>query len=261
MEIISFRDIYKDLLHRGHKVSPRGEEVIEIENASYIFTPFQRFINFECRKLSVPYIKKEFLWYLKGDRFDNSICKYASFWKTIQNKDGSFNSNYGQYIFGIENQFDIVLNILKKDKDSRRASIIILKPEHINSDTKDVCCTYAINFRIREDILNMTVHMRSNDAIFGLGNDLPCFSFIFEMMYNTLKEFYPSLEQGLYYHNVDSFHVYARHYEMLEKIANKDELEQVNCPKISGSKEVKFLRTLDFDGIPLEYHFIKWLTN
>ena len=258
-----FIKIYNDV-YFGHYVKPRGELIVELENYSYELKPYVRFQNFESRKLNVDYIKTEFLWYLKGDRFDSSICDHAKIWKSVINKDGSINSNYGQYIFGKSNQFDTVVNLLKNDKDSRRASIMILNNDHLKSDTNDVPCTYSINFRIRNNKLNMSVHMRSQDAIYGMGNDAPAFSFIHEMMLNALRRYYPDLEHGNYFHSADSFHVYERHFQMLDKLrSNNDYYEIVNCPKISGPDEVDYLRSLStqISRPPSGFQFTNWLLS
>jgi thymidylate synthase len=255
-----FIKIYNDL-HYGQYVKPRGELIIELENYSYELNPYVRFQNFESRKLNIDYIKKEFLWYLEGNRFDLTICDHAKIWSGIINTDGSINSNYGQYLFNDINQFDNVINTLKLDKDSRRASMTILDSKHLKSNTKDVPCTYALNFRIRNNLLNMTVHMRSQDAIYGMGNDAPAFSFIHEMMLNALKEYYPELQYGNYHHFVDSFHVYERHFKMLDKLRNGDSYDIIKCPKISGPDEVKFLKNQSYKTMePLsKFEFTKWL--
>ena len=255
-----FLDILTPLTTQGVKVSPRGLEVTEIENYSYEVPPYVRFMNFDNRHLNINYIKTEFLWYLKGDRYDVSIANHAKIWQSIMNSDGSFNSNYGQYFFGEQNQFDTIVSILSQDRDSRRASVLLLTKEHVCSETKDVPCTYAVNFRIRNNRLNMTVRMRSQDAIYGMGNDLPTFSFIHEMMYNSLLEFYPDLVYGTYHHSVDSYHVYERHYDMLLQIVKGAPFVQVECPKMSGHEEVKFLRAMKFEDIPEKFEFTRWLT-
>jgi thymidylate synthase len=230
--------------------------------------PYVRFANFKARKLKLEYIKREFRWYLKGDRYDTSITEHASMWKGLVNADGGINSNYGQYI---NKQFDKVIETLKADKDSRRAGIMILSSEHLLSDTKDVPCTYAMNFRIRDNKLNMTVHMRSQDAIFGMGNDAPAFSFVQEMVYVTLRDTYPELVMGNYHHFADSLHIYERHFEMVEEILEHPiEFDSIDCPRISSSAEVEYLRSnqiendldmTDINPIPDEFNFVKWLVS
>lgn len=269
-----FREIYKKLILKGKYSAPRGLKIIELQNFHCTFPPYVRFINFKNRKLSLNYIKKELLWYIKGDKFDTSITKEATMWSHLINKDGSINSNYGQYIFGKQNQFDRVVNILKKDKESRRAIIVLLNNGHLKSHTLDYPCTCTINFHIRDSKLYMYVHMRSQDGVYGLGNDLPCFSMMHEMLYVTLKQHYKNLEYGDYYHSVDSFHVYEKHFEMIEELTNidistkrcknkytKSKFSLVLCPKISNINEVKFLRKLDFSKIPNNFNFTKWLNT
>lgn len=268
-EALPFLEIYKEIIEHGKELSPRGLLIKEIENAHYILPPYVRFTNFASRKLSLKYIKREFLWYLKGDRYDTSITEHASMWKGLVNADGGINSNYGQYI---NKQFDKVIETLKADKDSRRASIMILSAEHLQSETKDVPCTYAINFRIRDNKLNMTVHMRSQDAVFGMGNDAPAFSFVQEMIYVTLRDTYPELAMGHYHHFADSLHIYEKHFAMVnEMLANPRDFEAVDCPKISSSAEVEYLRNNkletdvgkdgDLNPIPDTFKFAEWLIS
>ncbi len=262
----TFYDIFYNLKMKGNLVSPRGQKVLEVENYGFVFPPYVRFCSFEARKMNLNYIKQEFLWYLKGDRYDLSILEQASMWKTLVNKDGGINSNYGQYIFYpyLNSQFDKIIELLKDDKDSRRASIVILNKDHILSETNDLPCTYSLNFRIRNNKLNMTVRMRSNDLIFGLTNDAPTFSFTHEMIFVSLKQFYPDLELGEYYHSADSAHIYERHFNMLEQILDPNaKFLEVECPKINDHFEVKTLRSLNnasFQMLP-EYKFINWLTD
>jgi thymidylate synthase len=261
-----FRDIFARFDAKANMVRPRGQLVREVENFSYELPPYVRFQNFASRKMNLSYFKREMLWYLKGERFDTSICDHAKIWRDVVNKDGSINSNYGQYVFSRKHndisQFDNVINVLCADKDSRRASIVILNNEHLLSDTNDVPCTYALNFRIRHNELNMSVHMRSQDAIFGMGSDAPAFSIIHEMVLEALRIKYLSLKMGYYFHSVDSFHVYERHWGMLEKIIAGDDFEKIECPKISGPQEVEYMMKRIHDkNHRSNYEFSNWLLN
>lgn len=259
---LEFGSIFRRLKRDGKYTSPRNMLVLEAENFTYSLSPGVRFPSFKCRNLKIDYVKREILWYLVGNKFDTSICEHAKMWRSLVNDDGSINSNYGQYIFGDQNQFDNVVNSLKTDRDSRRASIVILNNDHLVMKTNDVPCTYSLNFRIRDNKLNMSVNMRSQDAIFGMGNDAPAFSVVHEMVLNALRETYSDLEYGVYHHKADSYHVYERHFDMFDKICSGDQFEHVDCPFISGSDEVKFLRSLKNDvkqAVPDRFKFVQWL--
>jgi len=256
-----FYNIFRKLFLLGRRCSPRGLEIIEIENFNYTLSPYSRFCNFEKRKLNLGYIKKEFLWYLKGDMYDTSITEHAKMWGNLVNDRGVINSNYGQYIFA-NRAFYRCANELIKDKDSRRGSITILNNSHLEEEqVKDLPCTYYINFRIRDNKLNMSVGMRSQDAVFGMGNDAPCFSFIHEMMFVYLKDTYKELEYGEYYHSANSFHIYERHFQLLKDLNTIARYNEVVCPKISCKDEVDFLIKHDFSNIPEEFNFTKWLNT
>ena len=260
-KIMTFNDIYRDVSDNAKLCSPRGLLVKEIEDYAYTLAPRDRFAAFTSRKLSVNYIKDELLWYLKGDRHDLSISEKAKIWQTVIT-DGQLNSNYGHYIFKRSlGNIDYAYTLLKNDPDTRRASITILDESHLYLDNRDVPCTYAINFRIRDGVLNASVHMRSQDAVYGMGNDVPAFSFVHEMLCVMLRDGpYPDLVMGPLHVAVDSFHVYERHFEMLEKI--KDEPQQaVFCPWISSHDEIEALRAGDVTGAARSFPFSRWLTQ
>ena len=219
-----FYPILKELRAYGKLVNPRGEPTIELTDFSYVLPPRVRFMCFDSRKLKLDYVKQEFLWYLRGERTDVSIRKLAAIWDGIINVNGTINSNYGHYIFnsvsgdGVRSNFLRVVQELARDPQSRRATICILGNEHLNSETKDYPCTCYLNFHVRNNELVMYVRMRSQDAIFGMGNDAPCFSFVHELMWSELLFHIPELKLGEYRHCADSFHVYQRHWPMLDKI-------------------------------------------
>lgn len=235
-----WRQIFVDLKTKGHKVSPRDKEIIEIENYHYELPPYVRFCTLTPRNLKLDYIRSETNWFLRGDPYDLSIAKDAAIWRNIV-VDGKLNSNYG-YSWYTKFGYDFILAQLREDKDSRRASTIIVEREHLDLKQKDVPCTAYLNFRIRENKLNMSVHMRSQDAIFGMGNDAPAFSFFQEMILNAIKPWYPELEMGTYHHTADSFHVYGRHYEMLEQLTAEDvTFTPTSVPRIYGREEATAL--------------------
>lgn len=174
-----------------------------------IENPLDNLITDKSRDWSLTYAFAEWQWYLSADR---SIYKlkelYGSvpkIWQNIADENGLVNSNYGAYWFG-NNQYDKVVDILKKDPESRRASLSIYNADNIDQYEKDTPCTYAINFTILNNKLNMTVMMRSNDLWFGFCNDQYCFSKLQEKMSKDLD-----VEVGTYFHFVNNLHIYNRH--------------------------------------------------
>lgn len=68
----------------------------------------------------------------------------------------------------------------------------------------------------------MKVQMRSNDVFYGLTFDAPFFAFVHQHVHLWLKDTYPELELGVYYHCADNTHFYERHFELAEKISEED---------------------------------------
>ena len=255
-----FTRLYSAFLYAGEMIEIKGQKCLEmIDYTMIIEDPRDCLTSFKARKLNLNYCKKEWLWYLNGDRYDASIMEHASLWKKIQLPDGGFNSNYGQYIFA-QGQFNWVVNTLVKDPHSRQACMQLLSPSHLWHDNPDVVCTMGIQFFIRNKKLSMYVRMRSNDAIFGLTNDVFCFSQLHQMVYWALKDQGLDIELGIYSHSVGSLHVYERHFAMLLELANANGLDhyQVDIPEPKSFADFKWLM---HNGTGNGSDYAKWMLS
>ena len=169
-----------------------------------ITNPLDNNIKTDWRKWNENYAKFEWQWYLSGDRSAIEIAKRAKIWENCMDSNGDVNSNYG-YHWKINNQIEYVVNELKKNNKSRRASISIYNAKDRYNFDNDTPCTYAINFCILDNKLNMSVMMRSNDIWYGFCNDQYCFSKLQEMVSEEL-----SIEIGVYHHFVNNMHLYDK---------------------------------------------------
>ena len=159
------------------------------------------------RKWNKDYAEAEWQWYLSGDR---SISKLGELygtvpmiWQRMADNQGNVNSNYG-WQWQRNDQIGEVINILKNYRETRQACISIYDGKEIDKYTYDTPCTYAIQFTIVHNRLNMCVTMRSNDLWYGFCNDQYCFSKLQELV---SKE--TGLKMGTYYHFAHNLHVYS----------------------------------------------------
>jgi thymidylate synthase len=189
----------------------RGQKTTECSNFSCDLLPSQRLLNHNELPLNWDYLKTELKWYANGDYYDESIAEHASQWDKVRNPDGFWVSNYGYWLWGPPQRLKWVIEELYRSPSSRRAVVHINSPEHLRADANDVPCTMYFNFHIRVEQLYMTVHMRSQDAVWGLRNDLPFFWMVFDVMAKILQ-----LRQGYMHYSVDSLHVYDRHYKKVK---------------------------------------------
>jgi thymidylate synthase len=207
--------------------APRGMKIKEKLGVQFrIKNPRDRLPYIEARNFSLSYFVAETLWYMSGSSSTEWISRYASFWRDISDDGKTANSAYGARIFKLHpriadgglNQWNYVKGELKRDPDSRRAVIHIRTPDDSLHAVKDVPCTLALQFFIRNNKLHLHVNMRSSDIILGIAYDVPAFTTMQEILANELE-----VELGEYVHTSNSLHCYERDFEMLDAIANSSD--------------------------------------
>jgi thymidylate synthase len=214
-----FINASKELIANGKYVSPRGLKTLEIEDAWLILKdPNKSIVTLSERKIDLDYLEGEIAWYLSGSLQVEDIAKHSKFWNNIQNKDGTVNSNYGFLAMKEKHngktQYQWCVDRIKEDKDTRQAIINYNQPKHKFEDNKDFVCTIAQLFRVNDNKLDSTVLMRSNDMIRGLTYDMPWFTLVQKQLAEET-----GYDLGVYKHYSASFHVYEKHFDMVNKIA------------------------------------------
>ena len=176
-------------------------------NVGFYITDSQdnKIINKE-RNWKQEYAEAEWQWYLTGDprieALGDIYGKIPEIWKRMANSSGMVNSNYG-WQWERHNQLYKVIDMLKKNPETRQAAISIYDGKEIKDYAHDTPCTYAIQFTILHGRLDMCVTMRSNDLWYGFCNDQYCFSKLQKMVSDELN-----IEPGVYYHFAHNMHLY-----------------------------------------------------
>jgi thymidylate synthase len=223
-----------------YEAAPRGMKIRERLGYSFrIINIRDRIPYIPERDFSISYMIAELVWYMSGNNSTEWISNYSSFWKNISDDGVTANSAYGARIFKIhpyqavgcsveegctaDKNLDTILNgwtqwqylkdELKKDPDSRRAVIHIRMPQDSYNAQKDVPCTLALQFFIRDGALHQVASMRSSDLILGIAYDIPAFT-----MFQEMLAFELGVKCGTYTHISNSLHIYERHFPMVEKI-------------------------------------------
>ena len=142
----------------------------------------------------------------------NSYKIRSDMWNKFLENDNKFSYQYAERIW-TNNQFENVINILRKDKGTRQAVLSIwnssldINMEKLGGGNR-VPCSLNYQFLIRNDRLHCIYSMRSNDALAHHVIDLYCATGLMEYVVNRLKDIYPSLKVGSLTYLCGSFHVF-----------------------------------------------------
>lgn len=141
-------------------------------------------------------------WFISRDR--NKVHWLFSDYFRENYSEPYYNSNYGYWWFE-KPQAKYVINTLIKEEYSRQAVIIMNTPKSMMIDN-DKVCTNTIAFYIRENILNMSINMRSSNFV-NLTVDMFTFCFLYDLIYIGLLPTYKNLRTGKVYFSATSFHM------------------------------------------------------
>jgi thymidylate synthase len=172
----------------------------------YITDPMDNKIINRERNWKQDYAESEWQWYLSGNRNISELGKLygktPEIWKRMADDKGNVNSNYG-WQWQRNAQLDMIIETLRQKPETRQAAISIYDGKEITDYAHDTPCTYAVQFTIVHNRLDMCVTMRSNDLWYGFCNDQYCFSMLQGLVAHEL-----GIETGVYYHFAHNMHLY-----------------------------------------------------
>lgn len=248
IEASSYSLIYNALrnefLNESMTVNPRGQKTKEILNATItIRNPRKRLAFHKDRKYNLYFNIAELLTIIGNI----NLVKFLNhFNKNVSQFSDNGISFYGAYGPRLNTQWFDLVKKLREDKDTRQAIMTIYDGKmDLSQKTKDMPCTLNFHFMIRNDKLNLTTYMRSNDLFWGFQYDIFNFTMIQEMILNELKMYMPELELGTYTHTTTSLHVYKRHFNLLENLYDMEEVEMPQMNYLYYDYVKMIIETLD----------------
>jgi thymidylate synthase len=255
MSIASLQTRYADVLGwvlkrsvenapRGHKVHDAGFSILEITRPDLPQLPVDtgRGVNLDIAAI-------EAIQLISGQDRSDLVLKIApQFVKYTNPVDGSRRSNeYDRYFHGNygarmrtsmghscdqeeyhHSWLQCAVRKIKNDIDTRQAVITLWDNVYDNGKLgmNDYPCTIALTFRMYRGQLDMTTHMRSNDAWIGLPYDV----FQFNQAHHTVANML-SAPMGTYRHITESMHIYDEHRDLVKKVRNKNEVSPTKLPR------------------------------
>ncbi len=156
----------------------------------------------------------------------------------------------------VVDQLSYIIDLLKKDRNTRQALITIhdpIKDSSLSLKTKDQPCTRSIHFMIVQGALNCYVTMRSNDLLFG-------FSAVNVFNFTLMQEYVARMlgvPVGRYYHIAHNLHVYEKFIPKIKKFNNMQQAIDFDLSQIyetSPFEHTKTIEELDFAFEFVKYH-------
>lgn len=198
---------------QGSLVRPRGKATRELLGFSSSFPMDYPIVTTPERNLGYRFMAAEAAWILSGDNRVRTIAPYSKAISQFSDDGIEFFGAYGPRVL---DQLEYVIETLRQDPDSRQAVMSIWRNNP--PKTKDVPCTVAIQWLIRDGKLHCFDTMRSSDLWLGWPYDVVNFTMISAYIAITLK-----IPLGNLTLTAGSQHVYERDWEAVEKILSNDQ--------------------------------------
>jgi thymidylate synthase len=192
-----------------------------------------------ARQWSVPLAIGEFCWHLSASNELSFIRFYSGRWDDFADDERTIRGScYGYRLFRQDesgaSQWTVAQNLLRLDPFSRRVVLLMSHPLAASDiGAVDIACASSLQFLLRDGRLDAILHMRSNDAFWGLPYDVFLFTMLQELLASELR-----VELGVYYHSVGSLHLYAKHLRKAREVLDDTTWLDFEMPPLSHPEEL-----------------------
>lgn len=244
------------ILVEGDEVAPRGKLTKEIPQNTMVVDMRRPVLRVPDRKLSYQFMAAEAFWILSGDDTVAGIAKYNVAIAQFSDDGQKF---FGAYGPKIKSQIGGVIDKLRQDRDTRQAGLTLWRENP--PATKDVPCTIAMFFSIRDKKVNAHVFMRSSDAWLGVPYDVFNFSMVAHLICCELNAQAGSdelLSPGTLYLTAASSHLYEHNWAPAKDCVIAEVLNQPETPILLWNDTVGLYDTLAALRDTKPGHELRW---
>lgn len=213
----AFIDLLGRINSSSNLAAPRSQRTRELVGVGFsIEKPTERFIVTPHRVNNPIAMVAETIWVLAGRNDLEFLSHYLPRANDFSDDGLTWRGGYGPRIRnwnGVD-QVTECLNLLRKDRDSRRAAMAIFDPDRDFIESRDIPCNNWLHWLIRDNQLLLAVSVRSNDLIWG-------FSGINTFEWSVLQEimaYWLGASVGKQTWLIGSLHLYERHWQRADQI-------------------------------------------
>lgn len=223
----------------GSDFGTRNRPTVEL--LAHQFTvrdPRSAFIATQARETDPVYAIAQWIWTLAGSCDADAIGHYNPRAWAFSNDSGELPGAFGWRLLqaGGTSQLDRVVDLLRRDPQSRRAVAIISEPSDAGTASHDQPCAISLQYLIRADRLEAITTMRSQSAVMVLPYDGFLFAAIQVWLAARL-----GLEPGHYHHQSGSMHFYEEERPLVDAVVASDPVALPFGPMPGPERELREL--------------------
>lgn len=278
---LQYLDVMREIREKGHYRQTRNAKTFSLFGKHMVFDlQDNQFPLLTTKKMAIKSIFKELIFFLTGQT-DSKILEQnkVMIWKGNTNQEfidnmrlpyqeGDMGPMYGfqwrhfnaEYKGCQENynnngidQLAEVVELLKKDKYSRRILMTTYNPEQAKQGVLYPCHGLTVQFGIEgEDLLCCHMYQRSGDWFLGVPFNIASYSFLVHILCMLT-----GLKPGKLYISMGDVHIYEQHLEVVDEQLKRApySFPKINFKKtINDLSEVGSLTTDDFEFIDYQHH-------
>lgn len=212
------------IMEEGRETSPRGQLTKELPSKTLVFDMNFPVVLHPLRELGYKFMAAEAWWILSGREDVASIAPYS---KAISKFSDDGHKFFGAYGPPIMAQLEYVVGALQRDPDTRQALLTTWRPNP--PKTKDVPCTVAMDWMVRDGAVECHVFMRSSDNWLGVPYDAFNFTMLTCEIVRQLNQqplFWPQpLGLGNCHLTAASSHLYERNFDDVRRVLEQEAVE------------------------------------
>lgn len=199
----AYLELVKLALNEGKPVSPRDQLTFEIPDTTVIVEDLaEAHVLNTARRVNLRILATEYM-HLLGGMSSLEQLDLASGGRFSQfADDGRLEGAYGPRI---KHQLPRVVDLLRRDPNTRQAILTIWDGQEHTGLSHDVPCTLSLQLRLRDGRLSMRASMRSSDVILGAPYDWWMFSRLTMSVASALE-----VGLGSFVLTTGSMHLYER---------------------------------------------------
>jgi thymidylate synthase len=215
----SYLDLLQDILDHGVEKGDRtGTGTISVFGRMLHFDLSQGFPLLTTKKMHLPSIVHELLWFLSGETNIRYLQENnVRIWNEWADENGELGPVYGSQWRawptpegGHIDQIARVVESIRRNPDSRRHLVVAWNVAEVDRMALPPC-HYAFQFYVADGKLSCLLNMRSVDTFLGLPFNIASYALLTHMMAQQC-----SLDVGEFVWSGGDVHIYSNHLEQVK---------------------------------------------